>query len=135
MSIDPKDLDQHWLMRALLIGEAASEPFHGKVAVGLVALNRVKDKRWPNDLHGVILQPKQFSCFLPAYFRDEMIKVDRQQMWWRECDLAAWGLVCGYIGDFTDGANHYYSTIIPEPSWARGQKPVMVIGLHRFYRL
>lgn len=128
-------LDQHHLMRALLIGEAAGEAFHGKVACGLVVLNRVQDPRWPDTLHGVILQPWQFSCTMPQYFREDMVRVARHELWWRECDLAAWGLVAGYIRDFTCGANHYYSTIIPAPAWAEGKTPVMVVGKHRFYRL
>ena len=32
-------------------------------------------------------------------------------------------------------ADHYYADWIKAPYWAKGQKPVAVIGKHKFYRL
>ena len=36
--------------------EARSEPFEGQVAVAYVILNRVKDRRYPNDICAVVFQ-------------------------------------------------------------------------------
>lgn len=44
--------------------EARGEPFIGQVAVAEVVLNRIDDKRWPNDACGVIYQSQQFSWTL-----------------------------------------------------------------------
>ena len=41
--------------------EARGESREGQIAVGHVILNRVKDRRYPSSLKGVIWQPRQFS--------------------------------------------------------------------------
>ena len=41
--------------------EARGESQEGKIAVGHVVLNRVKDPRFPNTVYKVVYQPKQFS--------------------------------------------------------------------------
>lgn len=41
--------------------EARGEPLRGQVAVGHVVLNRVKDPRYPDSIHAVVWQPKQFT--------------------------------------------------------------------------
>ena len=37
--------------------------------------------------------------------------------------------------DFVGYANHYHNNKIKLPYWAKGQKPVKVIGNHIFYKL
>ena len=49
------------LLERLVEAEAGDEPFLGKVAVANVVLNRVKSKRFPNSISGVITQPYQFQ--------------------------------------------------------------------------
>ena len=41
--------------------EARGESREGQIAVGHVILNRVKDRRYPDTVRGVVWQPKQFS--------------------------------------------------------------------------
>jgi len=123
------------LLQALIMGEAEAEPILGKLAVAWVVKNRVLDNRWPNDWKSVMLQPKQFSCFLPAYFRPEILKRNWRQQTWRECRFAAFGVFQQYVRDMTGGANHYYATWAPTPYWAKGNEPVAEIGNHRFFRL
>lgn len=48
------------LLARLIEVEARGEPFRGKVAVGAVVVNRVKDSRFPNTVRDVIYEPKQF---------------------------------------------------------------------------
>ncbi len=48
-------------MAALIYCEAGAEPYEGKLAVGTVVMNRVKNKIFPNTLDGVLTQPYQFS--------------------------------------------------------------------------
>lgn len=48
-------------MAQVIYHEARGETEAGKVAVGQVVLNRVRDKRFPNTVYQVIWQPKQFS--------------------------------------------------------------------------
>jgi len=50
------------LLARVIEGEAGGEPFIGKVAVGAVILNRIRDARFPNTLSGVIFQPWAFEA-------------------------------------------------------------------------
>jgi spore germination cell wall hydrolase CwlJ-like protein len=49
------------LMSALIFCEAGSEPYAGKVAVGIVVMNRVRSSKFPDTVKGVIYQRGQFS--------------------------------------------------------------------------
>ncbi|WP_313801262.1 cell wall hydrolase [Cytobacillus sp.] len=49
------------LLARLVHAEAKGEPYKGKVAVGLVVLNRVKDKRFPDNIKDVIYEERQFQ--------------------------------------------------------------------------
>ena len=49
------------LMSAIIYSEAGAECFAGKKAVGIVIMNRVKSKSYPNSLNGVVYQPYQFG--------------------------------------------------------------------------
>lgn len=49
------------LLSALIFCEAGSEPYAGKVAVGVVTVNRKKSKQFPNTLKGVIYQKNQYT--------------------------------------------------------------------------
>lgn len=137
-------LDNRWLLRGLIIGEADTEPFMGKLAVACVVRNRVQDRRWPNSYKDVILQDAQFSCFngiprnqdLPVYWIHRFFTCYRDYLWWRECDYAAWGILTDYVGDITNGANHYYADkLIDTPVWAEDTQPVLQVGGHSFYKL
>lgn len=57
-TVSPKEFD---LLCRLVEGESGIEPYNGKVAVAQVVLNRVKDKRFPNTITGVIYQKNQFE--------------------------------------------------------------------------
>lgn len=48
-------------MASIINCEAGSEPYQGKVAVGIVVMNRVSSKSFPNSIKGVIYQKGQFS--------------------------------------------------------------------------
>ncbi len=49
------------LLAKLIEGESGGEPREGKLAVGTVVMNRIKDKNHPNNIKDVIYQPSQFS--------------------------------------------------------------------------
>ena len=133
--MDLTTLDDIDLLTALVMGEAESEPLLGKIAVACVVRNRVNDKRWADDWKSVMLQPYQFSCFLPEYFRPEIIIQNRHSPVWREANFAAFGVYNRYIRAEALGANHYHADYIETPSWAKGHNPVLVVGKHRFYKL
>lgn len=49
------------LMSAIIFCEAGSEPYAGKVAVGIVIVNRMRSDKFPNSIENVIYQKGQFS--------------------------------------------------------------------------
>ena len=49
------------LMSSLIYCEANGEPYAGKLAVGIVVMNRKSSKSFPNTLKGVIYQKYQFG--------------------------------------------------------------------------
>lgn len=137
--INIEKLDDIDLLTACIRGEAEAEPFIGKLAVACVIRNRVNDRRWPSTYRGVILQAKQFSCFLPQYLRPEILKKDWDNPAYRECRFAAWGVYHKWVRDVTGGANHYHAikdhAIKIHPGWADEMERAEVIaGGHIFYK-
>ena len=53
--------EQLRLLSSLIFCEAGSEPYAGKVAVGIVVMNRVSSKSFPSTLNNVIYQKYQFG--------------------------------------------------------------------------
>lgn len=49
------------LLSSIIYCEAGSESYNGKLAVGIVVMNRVKSRRYPNTVKSVIYQKSQFS--------------------------------------------------------------------------
>lgn len=107
----------------MILQEAANEPFEGLVGVAGVALDRVKDRRWPSTLRRVIYQRHQFvgmSMPIPRYFN---IQVRRA----RAAAMAArkGARPCGKV--------LWYHTIHIKPGWSRRLTVRCRLGLHIFY--
>ena len=129
-------------------GEARGEEIEGKIAVGCVIRNRVKDDRWPDTVKDVCLQPLQFSCWnggdpnrtallaiADRFVHHADAKVDALT---RECLWVAEGLIRGIVRDRTSGANHYVSRRLWEtapPRWINGASPTSLIQRHAFFKL
>ncbi|MCO5166391.1 MAG: cell wall hydrolase [Planctomycetes bacterium] len=120
------------IMARIIKGEALQCSFEGKVAVGAVILNRVRDRRWPNTIRGVAHQPYQFSCYNANV---------RNRLYWgpvpQSCFDAARAALAGQ--DPSLGATHYFNPYLVRPSWARSLRFIKRIGTNRtnthdFYR-
>lgn len=115
-------------------GEARGEPWDGKVAVAWVIRNRADNPGWwGRNVAEVCLQPFQFSCWL--HNDPNRVKcIQATEVDLRECRKAVEAVFDGTEPDITNGADHYHhKTILPR--WATGEKPVAIIGDHKFYRL
>lgn len=53
--------EEIYLLAKIIECEAKFEPYKGKVAVGIVVMNRVKSSRFPNSIKSVIFQKGQFQ--------------------------------------------------------------------------
>ena len=127
--------------------ESRSENLAGKFAVADVVMNRVNDRRYPDNICGVIydaeLKPSwkdpddlvpvrnrcQFSWYCDGK-SDEPLETDA----WNESILVAHQLIYeGRMEGLTEGATHYHTVYI-EPYWASSLDLVGHIGSHIFYR-
>ncbi len=120
------------LLTMCIYGESRSESYEGKLAIGYVVMNRLKERKWfGKTLREVILKPYQFSCFNqndPNYRK--LFKP--QVRYWKECFKAAWNAYSKLGQDPTEGANHYCRYNIT-PKWIHKMDHKKKIGNHIFY--
>jgi N-acetylmuramoyl-L-alanine amidase len=143
--VDAEDLD---IMCRTIWAESRGEIEAGKIAVGFVIKERARLARAYMDktnskrhaLYGegsvasACLTPWQFSCWnerdpnLP-----KLLKAHKDPAW-PDCMKAAEIVLLGSRPSNVHGATHYCRTEL-HPTWARGQKIVVTIGHHKFYKL
>lgn len=109
------------LLARVIMGEAADEPYAGKVAVGAVMLNRVKSDQFPNTLAGVVYQPQAFESVSNGQYNRAL---DPDAM------RAAQDAISGY--DPTGGALFFWNPYKPVSRWIWSRKIVNQIGQHVF---
>ncbi len=63
--------EELYIMSHLIMGEAEGESWEHKLGVGSVALNRVKDSRYPNTLKEVVFQKGQYACTWDGNYNKE----------------------------------------------------------------
>ena len=134
--------------------ESKGESMRGKIAVGVVTLNRLKDGRYADTICGVVKQGPvreswktksdpnlasdqrqynpvrhrcQFSWWCDGY--RERIKYDEN---WIDSVRAAKSALTGKYDDLVDGATHYHAVYV-NPSWASSLRFVVQIDNHKFY--
>lgn len=105
--------------------EARGEPRAGKIAVALVTINRVDDKRYPSTICGVVFQKKQFSWTVSYNKGGINMKQWRQS---QEAALEAY-MDRGILGNFK--ATHFHNSQV-NPRWKL--RKVATINNHTFYR-
>lgn len=116
--------------------ESRSQPLEGKVAVGLVTLNRVKDARFANTVCGVVHQKSrksggcQFSWYChkvsPPSRQDwlESLRVARELLYNRN--------VYGRLKEKYANALYFHERRV-RPRWAIKKYRVGSVGNHLFY--
>lgn len=107
----------------MVLQEAANEPFAGMVAVAGVALDRIRDNRWPNTAREVIYFPAQFTGMgitLRKYSEGQIDKartaVEIARSGTRPCGKVLW-----------------YHTTEVKPSWRERLIVKCQLGVHIFY--
>jgi hypothetical protein len=113
-----------------LLAEARGEGQDGMAAVAAVINQRAINRNMSAE--DVCLQRWQFSCWNG--------KTEADLLHLYSSKMAPWALYLernitrmnrAKIGN----ADHYYADYIQAPYWARGKKPVAIVGKHKFYRL
>jgi len=111
------------LLARVIEGEAAGEPYHGKVAVGAVIMNRVRSSAFPNTLSGVVYQPHAFEAVTNGQYNrplsQDSIRAAQQA-------LNGW--------DPTGGALFFWNPAKPVSPWIWTRTIIHRIGNHVFAR-
>ena len=114
--------------------EARGETVKGQFAVAEVIMNRVRSKRFPASLCGVIHQGtgKKYQCQF-TYTCDGNKEVIREKRAFARAAKVARMTLDGNVPPLTDGATHYHTTAV-NPNWAKVYTQTTQIGDHLFYR-
>ncbi len=115
--------DSTYLLARIIEGEAANEPYVGKVAVGAVILNRTQSASFPGSLAGVIYQPHAFESVSNGQYTRPITE---------ESLRAAQEAISGW--DPTGGALFFWNPSKPVSPWIWSRDVVNQIGRHVFAR-
>jgi len=109
--------------------EARNESLQGQMAVAIVTLNRVKDRRYPNTVCGVVYENKQFS-----WYSDGLSDRIKNHKAYEQIALLASAMIDTdtAVYDFTYGATHYHADYV-SPYWAPHMIRRVKIDTHIFY--
>ena len=113
-----------------ILAEARGEGTKGMYAVAAVIAQRANERKLTPSQ--VCLQRLQFSCWNGKKLKDleHLLKVPQAKY----AILIAKNIKL-LSREFVGHANHYHNNKIKKPYWAKGKKPVKVIGNHIFYKL
>ncbi len=114
--------------------EARSEPFEGQVAVAYVIMNRVKDRRYPNNICAVVFQNEQRRHKCQFSFACDGLSDNPYEMAaWNVARRVAGGALKNAQSDVTARSTHYHADYV-NPRWAKYLQPTIHVGSHLFYR-
>lgn len=143
-------MDDLTVMALTVWAEARGESPVGQKAVAWVIRNRKENPGWwsrqkgdgiPDDtIAAVCRDPWQFSCWLPTDPNRRRLDDPATQ---QRPDFLAIKAICKGVleatsadDDPTSGSDHYCTTaVVRNTAWARNRNPIIVIGVHHFYRL
>ena len=109
------------LLAMVIEGEAADEPYEGKVAVGAVILNRMEDKQFPKTLSGVVYEDLAFESVMNGQYKRPLSQ---------ESIKAAQASIHG--SDPTDGALYFWNPVTAKSKWVWSRPVTDQIGKHVF---
>ena len=115
--------DLFWLSR-IIQAECGNQPLEGRMAVGNVVMNRVKNPAFPSTVKGVLSQKNQFTTWKNGALANRTPNATSV--------IAAKLVLDGGEVESTKGATFFDSN---SNSWAaRNKTCVAVIGNHKFYK-
>ena len=113
-----------------ILAEARGEGTKGMYAVAAVIAQRANERKMPPSQ--VCLQRLQFSCWNGKSVKDLEHLLNVPQAIYA---LLLARNVSLLSREYVGFANHYHNNKIKTPYWAKGKRPVKIIGNHLFYKL
>ncbi len=110
------------LMASIINCEAGAEGFQGKLAVGIVVMNRVASKDFPNTVKKVIYEKGQFSPVRNGMLSKKLKQYDAgktKSSQWKSCISAAKKVLSGQRTIVYKGKTkslkgyHFFSVVLP----------------------
>lgn len=109
------------LMANAVHGEARGEPYEGMVAVAAVILNRVQSPTFPNNISGVIFEPRAFTAVADG------------QIWLTPSETAKKAVLDAINGwDPSGNATYYFNPDTATSAWIWSRPQIKRIGKHIF---
>lgn len=120
-------------MAAIINCEAGAESYQGKLAVGIVIMNRVQSKQFPNTIRKVVYQRGQFSPVRNGSLNKRLAQYDAGKTGgaqWKDCIKAAKAVLEGqtsitYKGNKKSLKGYYFFSVYLSGARFR-------LGGHRF---
>ena len=120
--------------------EARGQSTEGQIAVGLVTINRVLSKKYPNSICDVVWQQnKNRKGKLVAQFSwtlDGLHDNPQESKAWEESKMIAESMLAEgslfNMSDLTNGSTHYHAYYVT-PFWSKHLTLTIVVGDHLFY--
>lgn len=119
--------------------EARSESTAGQLGVGLVTLNRVASRKFPNNVCDVVYQgqysngaPIKWKCQFSWWCDGVRERVEELEAYQKAKSIAVYLLYNAPL-DITDGALYYHSKNV-RPYWSEHFTVTTVIDNHIFYK-
>ena len=121
--------NEQQVLALTLLAEARGEGVRGMEAVAMVVKQRMTNRS--QTAKQVCLAPKQFSAW------NGRSRTDLEYLWRSPAASDAIGVVRRFdeLDPAVIGYADHYCTLRITPYWALDQKPVAVIGNHKFFRL
>lgn len=133
LSLPVSEKDFKCLAQAIYF-EARSEPLEGQVAVAYVILNRVKDRRYPDNICGVVFQNENRRHLCQFSFACDGLSDNPYEMTaWNVARRIAGAVLINAQSDVTGRSTHYHAKYV-SPRWAKHLQPTIQVGRHVFYR-
>ena len=136
--------EERYCMAQNIYFESANQSFAGKLAVGHVVINRVRDEQFPSNVCDVVYQAKtrinwkgnevpiRNQCQFSWYCDGKSDEPVDSKTWMTSLYIADLLLEVGYR-DITEGALYYHADYI-YPYWADVLEHVVTIDNHLFYK-
>ena len=122
------------LVAAVLMAEARGEGHVGMTAVGEVIANRARKRQ--KHPGAVVQESYQFSPLNGTKAQELVSRYEKMPLYREALRIANTVIrTPAKLPGLTAGADHFDDLREPTPLWARGRRPVAVVGGHRFWLL
>lgn len=125
-------------LREAIYFESRGESLAGRLAVGLVIMNRMNRSDFPHTICGVVHEGPRTRKGIPiknkcqfSYYCDGLPDIPKDKEAWLQALQDAQVILDGRVFDFTAGATHYHADYV-KTNW--GYPKVAQIDNHIFYK-